>query len=470
MSTHGSHAAATGRRFLQLGLGEAVARVLAFVATVYLARTLGAGVYGVIVSATAVIMYLTFIADAGMDMIGVREVSAHPDRVPALLGGVIGSRLLLVALLLVGTTITGLFILPKPDGPALALYAGTLVATALGTRFVHVGLDRAGNAAWSRVLSETTTAVLVLALVRQPEHLLRVPIAQIIGELSASLLLLRLLPQSARPHRLTIAPSETYALVQRAWPMITHGILGLAIFNSDFLFLRVMKGAEQVGHYAVAYTLISFFQNLGVAYTMSLIPGLTSLRGDKRATQHLVDDAMAQAAFGALPVALGGVLVAAPLVTMLFGAAYTPSVSPLVILLLVIPVALLRNVLQAVLVAHERQDRMLLTVTWAAGANVVLNLALIPRWGMEGAAVATLFTEVVRTVLSARYAADEGVARTPVMRLRNVLLATLAMGVVVWPLRGYPAFVSIPAGGAAYIAVLLATGAIRVRGGLKFAL
>lgn len=470
MNTPSGHAAATGRRFLQLGIGEAVARIVGFAATVYLARTLGAGVFGVIVAATTVISCLAFVADAGMDMIGVREVAAHPDRVSSLLGGVIGSRLLLVALLLVGTTVTGLLVLPKPDGPALTLYAGTLVATALGTRFVHVGLDRAGNAAWSRVLSETTTAVLVLALVRQPDHLLRVPVAQIIGEFSASLLLLRLLPTIARPHRLTVAPRETYALVQRAWPVIMHGMLGLAILNSEFLFLRVMKGAAQVGHYAVAYTLISFFQHLGIVYTMSLIPALTALRGDTRATQHLVDDAMAQAAFGALPIALGGALVAAPLVTLLFGAAYAASVVPLVVLLLVIPVALLRNVLQAVLVAHERQDRLLHTVAWAAVANIALSLAVIPRWGVEGAAVATLLTEVVRTALAAHFAAQEGVRRTSILRLRNVLLATLVMCVVVWPLRDYSVFVSIPAGGAAYIAALLATGAMRVRGGLRLPL
>ncbi|MCA0374538.1 MAG: flippase [Gemmatimonadetes bacterium] len=458
-----AHAASTGRRFLQLGAGEAAARLLAFVATVYLARTLGASVYGVIVSATTVIMYLTFVADAGMDMIGVREVAAHPDRVASLLGGVLGSRLLLVALLLVGTTLTGLVILPRPDGPALAMYAVTLVATALGTRFVHVGLDRAGNAAWSRVVSESLTALLVLSLVRSPEHLLRVPMAQIAGEVTAALLLLRWLPPTARPERLRVDLRATAALVQRAWPMIAHGILGLAIFNSDFLFLRVMKGAEQVGYYAVAYTLISFFQNLGVAYTMSLIPGLTSLRGDRAATQRLVDDATAQVAFGALPIAAGGVLVARALVTLLFGSAYAPSVDPLLVLLLLIPVALFRNVLQAVLVAHEQQERMLRTVVWAAASNVVLNLALIPRWGMVGAALATLITEVVRTVLSARYAVQEGVARTPLRRLRHLLVATVVMTLVVWPLRTQPVFVSVPAGGVAYLLTLVAFGAIRLR-------
>jgi len=55
-----------GLRFLKLGLGEAGARVLAFIATVYLARTLGAGVYGVLVAAMTIVSYLAFVADCGI--------------------------------------------------------------------------------------------------------------------------------------------------------------------------------------------------------------------------------------------------------------------------------------------------------------------------------------------------------------------------------------------------------------------
>jgi O-antigen/teichoic acid export membrane protein len=457
-------AGATGARFLKLGLGEAAARVLAFVATVYLARTLGASVYGVIVAATTVVMYLTFIADCGMDMIGVREVSANPAGTPALLAAVLGSRLVIVAALLALTTTVGLFVMPAPDGPALALYAGTLVATALGTRWVHLGLDRAGNAAWARVLSETTTAVLVLALVRGPEHLLRVPVAQIVGETLASLMLLALLPTVARPRALTVRFDVTTALVKRSWAMVAHGILGLAIFNSDFLFLRILRDSAQVGYYAVAYTLISFFQNLGVAYTMSLIPSLTHVRTDRKASQQVVDDAMAQVLFGALPIMVGGVVVAPQLIALLFGANYAPSVTPLRILLLLVPVALVRNVVQAVLVARERQDLMLRTVTWAAATNVALNLLLIPRFGMSGAAVATLVTEGVRTVLSVRYARQLDTHMTAWSRFTRILIATGVLALAVWPLRNQPAFISIPVGGAAYLATLIAAGGIRLRG------
>jgi O-antigen/teichoic acid export membrane protein len=442
------------------------ARLVAFGVTIYVARTVGADAYGVLVSAATVVLYLAFVADAGMDMVGVREVAAHPDRVPTLLGFVLGSRLAIAGGLVAAAAAVGLTVLPGPDGQALALHAGTLVATALGTRFVHLGLDRAGYVAWSRVLSEGLVALMVLAVVNRPDHLLRVPVAQVAGDLAAAVLLLRLLPRDRRPARLHVELRSTLALLRDAWPMVLHGLLGLAIFNSDFLFLRLLRDAASVGYYAVAYTLISFAQNLGVAYTMSLIPTLTAVRADRIEAQRSVNDAMAQAMFGALPTALGGLLVAPAIVLLLFGPAYQPSAPPLQVLLLVIPVALVRNVWQAVLVADGRQDLMLRTVVWAASANVVLNLVLIPPFGMLGAAAATVATEVVRTWLSGRYAGSLGLHMPPLARFRRVVMATVAMVAVVALLRSAPVLLAVPVGAFVYVAVLVASGGLRLRRGL----
>lgn len=452
-----------GRRFLALGVGETAARLVAFAVTVYLARTLGADRYGLLVAALTVVMYLTFVVDAGMEMVGVKAVAADPGQVPALLSRVLGSRLLIATAVLALTAAVAAVLLPPVDGRALTLYAGTLFGTALGTRFVHLGLDRAGYAAWSRVLGESLVALIVLAAVRHPDHLLRVPMAQIAGDVVAAIVLLRLLPPGRRPDGLRVDLPDTLALLREARPMILHGLLGLAIFNSDFLFLRVLKDAASVGYYAVAYTLISFVQNLGVAYTMSLIPTLAVRRADRIAAQAAVDDGMAQAMFGALPVTVGGLLVAPGLVAMMFGSGYAASAAPLQVLLLLVPIALVRNVWQAVLVAYDRQDLMLRTVVWAAGVNVVLNVVLIPPFGMIGAAAATVATEGVRTWLSARYAAGLSMVMPPFRRFRKVVLASAVMGLATWMAGQAPVLLTIAVGAISYVAVLLATGAVRPR-------
>lgn len=460
-----SGVASVGRRFLTLGAGEIISRLFAFSATVYLARTLGASVYGVIAAATTIMLYLAFIADCGIEMLGVREVAEHPETLPSTLPPILGARLLIAFAVMAVTVPAALLLMPRPDGPVLALYTLTLITVALGTRWVHLGLEQAGNASWARIFNECVAAACVLLFVHGSNDLLRVPMAQILGEVLGAVFLFRLLPAAARKFRLELRPSVVTPLLTRSWPLVLHSLLGLAIFNSDFIFLRAMRGSEAVGFYAAAYTLISFFQNLGVAYTMSLIPSITRVRNDASAARTLFDGSMAQVMALGLPVMVGGILVAGPLVALIFGSGYGPSARPLQILLVVIPVALLRNVAQGVLLANERQDLMLHTVAWAAAANVVLNVTLIPLWGMEGAAVATLATELARTVLALRYSGQLGLGMTSIMRFARITVASIVMGVCVWLVADRPVFVSIPIGALGYVGALLAVGVIRLRRG-----
>src|SRR5262245_16171850 len=86
------------RNFVALASGEALSRVVAFGTTVYLARVLGAGSYGLIALAAGVNLYLAKAADFGIESMGAQEIaraggelSTHSRFVSA----VIGVRLLL---------------------------------------------------------------------------------------------------------------------------------------------------------------------------------------------------------------------------------------------------------------------------------------------------------------------------------------------------------------------------------------
>ncbi len=450
-----------GKRFIALALGEVGARLFAFGATVHLARTLGADQYGILVAASTVIMYLATVADAGLDMVGVRKVAAAPADLPTWLASTVAARVTIAGVLVTFVAI-GATALPRADGITLALYSGTLLATALNTRFVHLGLDQAIYPACSRVAAEALVMALVMTFVRSPADLHRAPVGQLVGEMTGALLLLSFLPRGCRPSVSFPNLRAALDLLRQGWPVVLHGLLGLAIFNSDFLFLRVFQGPATVGYYAASYTLISFVQNLGVAYTMSLIPALSAARADAVAAQSTVDDAMVLAMFAALPVTVGGLIVAPAVVPLVFGHEYTQSVLPLQVLLCVIPVALARNVWQAVLVGRERSDWMLRTVVWATCANLLLNLLLIPRLGMVGAALATVVTEAVRAALAGLFTRRLSIGLPTPGRFAKVVAATAIMALVAMALRHGPIVVTIAAGAASYGGVLVALGGIRL--------
>ena len=67
--------------FLAVGSGEAIARLVAFAGLLFVARQVGAGGYGVISFAAGVTLYLTRVADFGIDTLGTVEIARHPDEI-----------------------------------------------------------------------------------------------------------------------------------------------------------------------------------------------------------------------------------------------------------------------------------------------------------------------------------------------------------------------------------------------------
>ena len=114
-------------------------------------------------------------------------------------------------------------------------------------------------------------------------------------------------------------------------------ILGLAIYNSDLLFLRLLQSSEDVGYYAAAYALIGFLNNVSVAYGLSVLPTLSRLPDGSAEQRELYRSALLRAFVATLPVVVGGVLVAPSLMVTVYGDQYAPSGGLLQILLLSIP-------------------------------------------------------------------------------------------------------------------------------------
>lgn len=453
------------RRFLKLGAGEAIARLIGFGATVYLAKTLGASGYGVVVLATTVLLYLTVITNCGLEGVGIRDVAANPDALARTLPSILSARLAVGAVLIAITVFVGLVIMPQPDGAVLAAYVFVLGPVALGTRWVHLGFERPNHASLGRIVTEAISLVLILLLVHGPGDVVHTPVAQLVGEGLGAIVVLLLLPPAIRRLPVSFDTAVVKDLFRTSWPLVLNALLGLAMFNSDFLFLRGFRDSRAVGLYAAAYTLVSFCMNLGTGYTISLLPAMTRLREDVTAAKKLYDRSMVQVLAGALPIAVGGAMLAAPLLLLVFGDRYAESTTALTVLMWSIPAALIRYVAQTVLIARGRPDQLLRTVVWAAALNLVLNLTLIPAFGMTGAAIATVATEVVRMTMVVIWVARHRVSMTRHAAFLRLLIATAVMAGTIALLGNVMVPLFVAAGALSYFVALTLVGGLRFRRG-----
>lgn len=452
---HGGGAAAVLRAFAGLASGEVAARFIAFGTTVYLARTLGASGYGILGFAAAVMLYLARVADFGMEFfgLGVREIAEDHARVETVAPALLGMRLLISGAIVLALAAL-VPVLPRPDGAVLALYGLTMLAVGGGTRWIHIGLQRTRLVALSRTMGELAVLALVLSLVHGRADLARAPLAQFAGDALAAFLLFAALRRWGYHVPIRFDWSVVRPTVLRALPLVGSALLGLVIYNSDLILLRFFRDTASVGWYAAGYLLVSFLLNLGGAYSQSLTPALT--RSWERT--RLYHTSALQVALLSVPLAVGASFVAGQVVGTVFGARYAPAGTALAILIWSIPFSLAREVATAALVVGGGQRLVFRLTAWSAVFNLALNFALIPHWGLRGAALATVITEVVRASASLYEARTVGYPLPPLRILWRPAAAAAAMAALLVALPGMHLWLAVPAGAAAYAVALLALG------------
>lgn len=161
--------------------------------------------------------------------------------------------------------------------------------------------------------------------------------------------------------------------------------------NLDILMLGVLQGGAGVGIYRAANAITMLVSFGLVVVTTVITPQIAGLhaRQNRQALQALVTQSARRIAlwalFGALTLAFGGRFI----LELLFGTSYAGGYGALAILALgqfanalFGPVALILN-----MTGNERLT--LIGVTLSVVVNAALNIVLIPRLGILGAAIAT---------------------------------------------------------------------------------
>ena len=420
--------------------------------------------YGIVGVALAVLYYFGRLTDAGLDLVGMRELAS--DRANAtpvaqsVLGFRIGLSVVLAALLAAGA----LQVLPSPDGAVLAVFALTLIPMGASTRFVHLGFERGGYAATARVLAEAIILLLLVIAVRSPDDVLRVPLVHLIGLIIGSAALAWWIRAYGIPIRPRIDWAVLMPLLRRSVNVVAAALLGLIAYNSDLIILRFMHGAELAGYYAAAYMPLSLAINLGIAYRLSLLPALARHSASPDRQSELYHTGMAQVAAVVLPAALAGMLLAPAAIDFAFGTEYAPAGPVLQLLIWAIPLAQLREPATAAILAARREHRLLHQNAIGTVLNLILNFTLIPRYGMFGAAVATVATEVVRLALALWFAREVGFVLTRASRFWKAMVATAVMGAVILALGTAPFPLVLAAAAATYAITLYLVGGLAFRG------
>ncbi|MBE0471968.1 MAG: polysaccharide biosynthesis C-terminal domain-containing protein, partial [Methyloprofundus sp.] len=179
----------------------------------------------------------------------------------------------------------------------------------------------------------------------------------------------------------------------------------LIYFQSDIILVKYITGDEAAGYYNVAFTImVAVLLFPGIVYQKFLLPKMHRWAHHDRALFYKVyrQGNVAMLILGLLAMAL--IWLLSPLaIPFLFGDEYKDAVGLLTILALSAPILFVASSVGATLVTQEHMKTKVKLMGLVAIVNILLNLAFIPFYGAEGAAVSTLMSNVLLLTLYVHY-------------------------------------------------------------------
>lgn len=391
-----------GKNALAILSNLAASRLAGFVVVVSIARVLPVEQFGLYVLALATAEFCRGFVDWGIDQIAIRRLARDPEA-----NAVVTAALLLKlgtgALSLGGIQLFAWSLGYAPPLPlyllvaSLALLLNSL-ATTLATAF-QARLLMAGLAPITWLTSGLRVVLVGVGIAWQVSALGFLLIALLVeaGALGLTYWRLRRLAPLPWPRDRALYGR----LFREALPLGIMNILALLYLRIDTVILSRLAGETAVAQYGAMYRLTETALAVAIAISATSLPLLAARLGQGPPAEGV---ALYQRSFRLLLAyatlaACLLTLLAEPLVRGLYGMAYVESAGVLVVLAWAILFMSL-NILQTVaIIALDRSAVVTAIALVNLVVNVGLNLVLIPRLGVMGAAISTVGTEAINSGL-----------------------------------------------------------------------
>ncbi len=427
--------------------------LVGYAATFYFAHTQGAAILGGYFLFLAYYGVFDLVADGGFGGAAVKRISEGLEKNEYF------SAYLVLRLLLLSAALVFLF-LAQPylvDISSAGLFLPLILAILTGSLYSSMysgvyGQGRIGVAKAGELLSFFARVIIQVGAVFLGYGLGGLLGGFIAGMVMGGIVFLRYINLSL----VAFSARHIKSLLSFSfWIFLTAG--GNLIFSiSDVILIGYFLTNSDVGIYRTALQLTSVATFTTIALQSVLYPQISSwsIRGETVRIQQSLSRAFTYSFILAIPVGVGGWILGKPLLFYLYGSGFIEGAGALTVLLGMQIINVFMYLEIMTLSAINRPQDSFRSTSIAAILNILLNVGLIPVYGILGAAIATAASMSVNALIAYFLLRPHVSVRMEGTSLRSILIATLIMGSAVALLQAV-----IPLTDAVRLFALVAMGA-----------
>lgn len=376
--------------------GKIVTLVGNLLVGIFVARYLGPEQYGLMNYVISYVALFQIFATFGLDSIEIREESKTPERKDAIIGTAFRLKLIAATITIAFVALT--MFLFEADGFTRLMVMMYSLSMLLNT--MNVARNYFTSIIWNEYVVKTEISRTVIGIAFKVALLLiHAPLVWFIFAVLMDAVLLA--SGYAISYRTKIgsmrlwswdAPLARYMLKQ-AFPMLLSGAAVIVYTKINTVMLGNMLDKTAVGIYSIAVSFTDVCVFVPTILSQTITPVLVrNYEQDRAQYKKKAQIFMNLSLWGCVIIAVTVSLISYPLIRYTYGVMYLASVPVLQVLVLRLAgVALAQTSGQMIIVEHIQK--------WAVIRNLIgcavcigLNLILIPRYGVMGAAVSSVIT------------------------------------------------------------------------------
>jgi len=385
-------------------LGEQLLRMLAGVLVgIWVARYLGPEQFGIFSYVFAFVALFSSVAKLGLDSIVVRDLVGNPEGRNVYLGTAFWLKFLGAVFTLFFVCIASAF---TTNNFTTNLYIFIVASGIIFQSFEVIDFYFQSKilvkfVSICRIIQLLFSSLVRIYLVLSGQDLFWFVVVTLIDQVVLALslyLAYRLQKIGSFYHYFNLAIAKK--MLSDSWPLIFSGLIVMLYMRIDQIMIKEMLGEKEVGFYSAAVRLSEVWYFIPMLITQSVFPAIVSA---KRINEDLYIVRLQRLytflVWVAILVALPMTFLSNAIVVFLYGAAYQNAGSVLAIHIWAGVFVSLGVVSSSWLINENMQRVTLYRTLSGAIVNVVLNLVLIPIYGLLGAAIATVISYTIAGLL-----------------------------------------------------------------------
>ena len=448
------------KNMLWMSAGTVLNKLLALALIIYAARILGAQGYGQFTFALAFVSLLVVFSHLGLHPIITREFARKKENKDEFYS-LISLKILLTFgafILILGTS---LFLITSSEIRSLVLLLGLFLLMNslidIAYSFFHAR-QKMEYEAWLEIIQMVlmvSLGVFVLFRFPSPQNL---SYAYIVSGAVSLLATIIFFNRKIFHLKLKWDTAVWKKYLRMSWPLALIGLFGIVYTSTDSIMLGYWNMFEEVGWYNAAQKVV-----LAGLIPMGLIgasfyPALSKFsKESKEKLQKVWDSELEIMIALALPLVVGGMVLAPKIIHSLYSIEFNPSILVFQILIGTAGLIFLYRPMYDIMIVLDKQTKAFWITMGGAVVNVVLNLVLIPKYSLYGAASATVITYVFVLLIIVLFIKKFTFIQFPVLRIVLTffvsILSASFMYVVLKYLWTYNIFFIILAGIAVYFSI-----------------